>query len=309
MSAATTPDRTRAALLARFPWLTRPYQTMVIGCDLDALLSAAFLHHYFGWQAVGVYNLRTIYAAEAASDADLKAAVWVDLDIARADIRSIGHHVLTATPRDDFPEHVQSLNPNLVRGMSAQNFRRKFPLSTHHLLLWLTGLPAPGRPCDPYLLWLPDSCWITAQFEERYLPNAREWIQNWMPHPFLVETIEQCKTQQYEENMRVFLSNFAARVPLPAGQGQTRSRWFHLTGHQTRYDDPITQNDAVQQTLDHLARLLDWRPLVLPRTWRTIRSAANRHRTALSDFKRGEHVFSWAIPNAGLVNYTLFDNF
>jgi hypothetical protein len=109
--------------------------------------------------------------------------------------------------------------------------------------------------------------------------------------------------------MRAFLADFAARVPLPAGTGQTRSRWLGLSGHQTRYDDPAAQNEAVQATLDHLAHLLDWRPLVLPRRFRAIHSAANRHRTALADFTRGPHIFSWAIPNAGLVNYTVFDNF
>jgi hypothetical protein len=92
------PIERRDAVREQYPWLLERDQAMVVGTDLDALISAAFMHHHFNWQPIGVYNLKEIYAADGASNDDLKRAIWVDLDIARSDIRSVGHHILTNRP-------------------------------------------------------------------------------------------------------------------------------------------------------------------------------------------------------------------
>jgi hypothetical protein len=90
----------------------------------------------------------------------------------------------------------------------------------------------------------------------------------------------------------------AARVPLPAGTGQTRSRWLGLSGHQTRYDDPAAQNEAVQATLDHLAICS-----IGARSFCRVASVPSHSaRTAIEPrcrFHARPHIFSWAIPNAG----------
>ena len=304
-----TPEAIRDDILSKFPWVVQPNQNMVIGCDLDALLSAAFMYHHFNWQPVGVYNLKAIYVADGFTNADVKDAVWVDLDIARVDIKSIGHHILTNRIDEILPEHEQSLNPNLLRGRSVGQFARKYPLSTQMLLMWLTGKPAPGNDTDPYLIWLPDSCWISAQHERKYLANVRDWITNWMPHPFLAETVELPQTEEYERNMMRFLANFSANVPLKPGRGQTKSRWLSITGYQCRYSDPAIQNEQVQKTLNYLAQLAGWKAMPLPKTYQVIQGTANRHITDLAGFLNREEVFSYAIPNAGVISYTSFTDF
>jgi hypothetical protein len=302
-----SPAEIREVILADYPWVRERGQTMVLGTDLDALISAAFMYQHFDWTPVGVYNLKSIFAADGATNEQLRDAVWVDLDIAREEIRSIGHHILTNARTERLPEHRQSLNPNLVRGISLAQFARKYPLSTHHLLMWLTDTPAPGRPTDRYLIWLPDSCWITAQ--GRWLDNVRDWLTNWMPHPFLLDSVEDCRTLPYEEGMHEFLTEFDLNVPLPAGRGQTRSLHLGITGFQCRYDDPRTQSGQVQQTLNYLAELMGWRPMSFPAGYQEIVGIRNRHQTNLPDFLHRENIFSYALPNAGVINFTSFDGF
>ena len=91
-----TPEDFRETVLLQWPDLFKKGRDMVIGSDLDALLfPAAFLHHRYGWQVVGFYDLDCVHLAEGVTWEQARAACWVDLDIAQADITSIGHHILT----------------------------------------------------------------------------------------------------------------------------------------------------------------------------------------------------------------------
>lgn len=303
-----SPNDIRSDIIERFPWAVQHNIRMVIGTDLDALLSAAFMHHHFEWEPVGVYDLQTIYAADGVSNSELKDAVWLDLDIAREEIKSIGHHVLQNKRNEVFEGHRLSLNPNLLRGMSVQQFPRKYPLATIHFVMWVTGQSAPGTPDDQYLFWLPDSCWITAQFEERFLPNVRDWITHWMPHPFLLETFERCQTESYEVGMADFLQRTAGRMALRPGRGQTKSRWRKLGGYQFRYK-PLLEGVQAQAALNVLAEVTGWKVMTFPKNFRTIQGVKNRHQTDLSNFIEREEIFSYVIPNPGVINFTSFEEF
>jgi hypothetical protein len=300
------PIERRDAVREQYPWLLERDQAMVVGTDLDALISAAFMHHHFNWQPIGVYNLKEIYAADGASNDDLKRAIWVDLDIARSDIRSVGHHILTNRPGETISGLSGYLNPNLLRSISMRQFARKYPLSTLHLLMWLTNKDAPGKVSDEFAIWLPDSCWIIAQ---KYSRNVREWLTNWMPHPFLISTVDACNTRDYEEAMGEFLKEFRRNVPLPVGRGQIQSVNLGLHGYQCRYSDPRSEAGLVQQTLDYLADLMNFQPMHFPHEYRQIPGVRNRHVSDLADFIVREEIFSYVMPNSGIINFTSFDDF
>ena len=144
----------RTELLARYPWLTQRQRHMVIGNDLDALLSAQFLHHALGWSIAGFYNYTTLYHDPAIAPWE---CVWVDLDVYHADLSSIGHHILRLSPADQIPGHHASVNPNLLRGIDQTDFARKYPLGTIHFLLWLHDIRIRNRRPATLLLWLSDS--------------------------------------------------------------------------------------------------------------------------------------------------------
>ncbi len=115
---------------------------MIIGNDLDALLSAQFLQHTLGWSIAGFYNYTTLYHDPAI---DPRECVWVDLDIYDPACGSIGHHILRPTPTDRIPGHRSSVNPNLLRGIDQTDFTHKYPLGTIHLLLWLHDVRIRNR--------------------------------------------------------------------------------------------------------------------------------------------------------------------
>ena len=84
----------------RFPWLMQRQRHMIIGNDIDALLSAQFLQHTLGWSIAGFYNYTTLYVDPAIDPRD---CVWVDLDIYDPACCSIGHHILRPTPSRSDP--------------------------------------------------------------------------------------------------------------------------------------------------------------------------------------------------------------
>jgi hypothetical protein len=172
--------------------------------------------------------------------------------------------------------------------------------------MWLTDKDVPGKPTDDYTIWLPDSCWINGQ---KYSRNVQEWLSNWMPQPFLASTVQRCDTLGYEVEMRDFLEEFGRNVPLPAGRGQIRSSRLQLHGHQCRYSDPIFQSAPVQQTLDYLSSLMDFRTMRFPSKYRLIRGIRRQRTIPVSGFVIPENVFSYAIPKRDMLDFTLFDNF
>src|SRR5512143_2940180 len=104
----------RIDILTRYAWLTPINQPMIIGNDLDALLSAQFLHDHLGWTVTGFYNYATMYHDPNVNPLD---CTWVDLDIYHSLIGSIGHHILQPTPADRIADHQLTVNPNLLRGV------------------------------------------------------------------------------------------------------------------------------------------------------------------------------------------------
>jgi hypothetical protein len=80
----------RTEITQHHPWLTQRKRRMIIGNDIDALLSAQFLHHALGWSIAGFYNYTTLYHDPAIEP---RECVWVDLDIYDPACCSIGHHI------------------------------------------------------------------------------------------------------------------------------------------------------------------------------------------------------------------------
>lgn len=291
----------RTGILERFPWVFEKERDMVVGTDLDALISALFMHELLGWKPIGFYNLEEIFFEPASR---VESAVWVDLDISQAHIRSIGHHVLTFKP-EPVPERLKEcLNPNLERGVSMRTFDRKYPLATIHLLMWLLEYEVPNKDVLRYLLWLPDSSFINAQ---RYQVNVDEWLSTSLQFDFLAETVDEVRTRSYEEGMKDFLDSFGSSVPLPRGRGQSSSQHLGLHGFQCRFKSPSTSLSDVQKTLDVLSDLTGWQRMLIPENYASVRLRRNVHQSHLEEFLDRLDVFSYVLPNRDVINFTLFE--
>jgi microsomal dipeptidase-like Zn-dependent dipeptidase len=108
--------------------------------------------------------------------------------------------------------------------------------------------------------------------------------------------------------MQGFLQDLRRQVSLAAGRGQTKSKWLNLTGYQFRYRDPRVQAGDIQAAIDYLVSLTGWKRMVIPTDYREIPGVRNCHERDLADFIVRENIFSYAIPNSGVINFTSFED-
>jgi len=182
-----------AAVRQEFASLLGRDRKCVISGDIDGILSAVLLSHTMGWEVVGFYTLNDLWVsrrhlAPGAGDPESRLArsglVFLDHDIYRSTIESIGHHLLQWSPDTAIPLHTEgrgSLNPNLLRGITKKEFGRKYPFGTFHFLLacasaW--GLVRDFQPDDQVttLLLHIDSSFVNAM---NYQDNALDWL-DWL---------------------------------------------------------------------------------------------------------------------------------
>jgi hypothetical protein len=180
-------------LRTEFVGLFEKGRPCVISGDIDGVLSAVLMGHTLGWPVVGVYTLNDLWVLRSHLGSEgkdvelaLEAAnmVFLDHDVYRTGIASIGHHILQWSPETPIPLHTQgraSLNPNLLRGITKKDFGRKYPFGTFHFLLACASAWGPLRDFTPddlvtALLLHIDSSFINAM---NYQENALDWL-NWL---------------------------------------------------------------------------------------------------------------------------------
>lgn len=299
------PAIERETVLARFPWVTERGRLMVLGNDLDALLSGLLLHHLRGWEIAGFYDLKDIYYRDDLTPRDLLAAIWVDLDIAHPECRSIGHHILTYEPDAPLPrQHEHSLNPNLLRGVTAKHFAKKYPLSTIHYLMFLFEFqPDRNLTHRDAIYWLADSTWIIAQ---KYEKNVTDWLENCVTNPYLLETVGQWDTRGAEQKVAALIGAVPREVQIAPGRGQIRSKHLGLHGYQFKFRQP--EQAAIQAAMDFLAQAAGLARITVPAAQKTIAGQVNRFRGDLAGFIDREEIFSYAIPSSDVIRSTSIPN-
>lgn len=183
-------------LAREYPWIRERDRKCIISADLDGVLSALLMSHLLSWQVVGVYTINSLFIASSAvpetdrllGPEDLLRKsdfCFIDHDIYRRHIKSIGHHFLRWSNDVPIPEHTaghSSLNPNLLRGFSFNNeFNRKYPFGTFHFLVacfsaW--AMLSDFRPDDDLTTLLLQ---VDSSFENaiKYQDNALDWL-DWL---------------------------------------------------------------------------------------------------------------------------------
>jgi len=306
---------------------------MVLGDDLDSIMCAVLMHHLLGWHVVGFYvDYSKVWYAEDLRISNLADAIWLDLDISREEIRSIGHHILRADANDRLPALRQSLNPNLLRGVTSRagtgragdhgencpcgglTFPHKYPLGTIHFLLWLYDVDlATLSPLQLGLLWLPDSSWINGQ-SHKYRSNVSDWVRNWIPNRALTQGLSIIDTEDFEKVMRDQVFPLIQGLGFGRGSGQSTSRHLGLGGHQCQFRDPAKAHEIVEHLADFIGKSFGWSRITIPGELKFIQGQRNPVRYTLSEVRRkfgtlsafleAANVFSYVIPNGGRLNYT-----
>lgn len=238
------------------PWLVETELPMVISCDLDGILSAMLLQATLGWRVVGYYNGETLWLQDEARCIYRDLTVFVDHDINREEIPSIGHHMLQWGPDTPPGKLIQSssVNPNILRGVNIRDgWQRKYPFGTLHFLLacfnslgLLTSHIVPGRDFVPVLLQV-DSVIESAV---RYPQNVLDWLA-WLGSTERDSPLYPlCRVVLATSAMRL-VKEKAALEKWIAGVGR---------GRQAAIVDPVDPSvmARLHALVSHLARVTGW---------------------------------------------------
>lgn len=76
-----------ALTIKRFPWLVKREQNCVLSPDSDGLLCGLFASHYLNWKIRGFYDGKIMVLEKGF---DPKECIFVDMEVFRKDVRSIG---------------------------------------------------------------------------------------------------------------------------------------------------------------------------------------------------------------------------
>lgn len=172
--------------LRSFPWLFESNRKCIVSADLDGVACGLLQGLTLSWQTVGTYDGKLLALYESVDRIDWRTVVFVDVEIFRRSIRSIGNH-LFAIDRDDVDrlrnEFPHCASPNLWRGINVREcFQRKYPFSTLPILLASHAVSDDSFELDRFWLSLvlhTDSSFTNAAM---YQANALDWLSAMNTH-------------------------------------------------------------------------------------------------------------------------------
>lgn len=124
------------SIVEKYNWIISKHQKCIISPDIDGILCGLLMSHYFDWNISGYYDGKTLAIDE---QTHLNECIFLDMEIYRNNIRSIGQHMLMYNKKnlpDNWFNFENSINPNNIRGFDSLNsFKNKYPFGTIHLLI------------------------------------------------------------------------------------------------------------------------------------------------------------------------------
>lgn len=126
-------------IISQYPWIIKKDQCAVISSDTDGFLCGLFMSNYLNWKIVGFYDGKILKIKRNIS---VKDCVFLDMEILRNDVHSVGHHMnlhnINNPPSSYHQIMKNCINPNYIRQFDrAHNFPQKYPLGSIHLLFFI----------------------------------------------------------------------------------------------------------------------------------------------------------------------------
>lgn len=127
-------------LLQKHPWVLERDLDCILSPDSDGLLCGLFMSHHLGWKIRGFYNGNVLLVEKGF---DPKKCIFLDMEIYRSGVRSIGQHMVMYDKKDlptEWKAFSQCISANNLRDFDFKNdFKSKYPLGTIHLLAAIVG--------------------------------------------------------------------------------------------------------------------------------------------------------------------------
>jgi hypothetical protein len=124
------------SLCKKYPWIIERDHCCVLSPDSDGLLCGLFMSNYLNWKIVGFYDGKVSVINSKFVN---KNPIFLDIEIFRKEIRSMGHHMLLLNKKhkpNEWTNFDNCLQPNNLRNYDGKNnFRLKYPLASIHFLV------------------------------------------------------------------------------------------------------------------------------------------------------------------------------
>ncbi|NOZ09171.1 MAG: hypothetical protein GXO91_09930 [FCB group bacterium] len=298
----------RKKIISKYPWLVERDQPFIISADYDGLICASLLHQQLNWQLAGYYDLTSLWISDTARKYR-RDLIWVDLNILPVQGRAIGGHIVSPD-RETPPGFETSCNPNILSGLTAKDFRKKFPFSTLIYLLWLHNLRVENSLLARLLVLQADAVWLKFQ---NYPENVKTWMK--MLGDYDWEWLfKRVNTRTFEKRIDGLLYPKLTALGAVSRRGKLKSVNYGFRSLQYQFN-PDWDEDVVLALFRLFGNELKWTPPPLPEITRRIegrRSKVPLHevkKTGLQDWLKKRKVFSYAIPSPQILNYTTFGEF
>ncbi len=163
-------------IINRYPWVTEKKKLYIISPDSDGFLCGLLVSNYLGGKIVGFYDAKIALIKKGVKAKD---CIFLDVDINRSEIKSIGHHMVTYNKKINHKNFNYShcIQPNIIRNFDSKNdFQSKYPFATIHLLLGIfqsAGLIKDLPKDSIWPLLFTDGVWNNLF---GYTENCINWI-------------------------------------------------------------------------------------------------------------------------------------
>lgn len=165
-----------SGIIKKHPWITQKNQKYILSPDSDGFLCALLLTNYLGGEVVGYYDGKIALIADGISAKD---CIFIDIDINRDQIKSIGHHMVSYNKKiihKNF-NYSNCIQPNILRNFDGRNdFQSKYPFGTVHLLLGILQYAGIVKELPQNAIWpllFTDGVWNNLF---GYTENCIDWI-------------------------------------------------------------------------------------------------------------------------------------
>src|SRR3990172_4616057 len=159
-----------------YSWLMESGHNIILSPDSDGFLCGLFLTNFLDSNICGFYDGKLLLLKKGIKT---NGCIFVDVDINRNSVMSIGHHMvqynkLLSAPNFQYDNCIQ---PNLIRNFDGRSdFQRKYPFGTIHLLLAIYHEGGVINKLSENAVWpllFTDGVWNNLF---GYTENCLDWI-------------------------------------------------------------------------------------------------------------------------------------
>ena len=312
-------------IIKKHPWIIEKGKYCVLSPDSDGLLCGLFLSHFLDWHIKGFYDGKVMLLESPLS---ARECIFLDVEIFRKDIRSIGHHMVQYNKYKkplNWSNFENCIQLNNLRDYDVyRDFRLKYPLATIHTLIGIIG--------SQLEIHIPETAICPLLFTDgtfNVLFSYPENVLNWLSYLRADETKSALKSIFENDKYSVFslmkaMDNFfrerdTINVAKERGDrlriSATNGNPYNIVEHESLVNIKPDAKDRIVRFINILADLTNWKYKEESWSWSSLKLYKYTKSSSEKDGLRLNNVnfnnlllqnpLSWAITSRDNIEYTL----